>query len=253
MNKQQFQQMLHEFAAQAVPSNLDLWPAIRERLALRPHRRLRARLIPATRLGWLGLALAVLFVFSIIAYATGPEISRLLQKDERLRHVDLGLSQPLDLSQTIENVTVTVQWAYADADWVLIGYTIRSSDGRRFDPGDATLTEATGVTFPWQGGYGVTGHSDILQVTLPPGEGTFVEIFDNIPGLSTVPRTLNVHFTVYATELVLPSPQAIPPTTEATTETGVAQVQLQPMSGGTIIGPFTFDFNIPVISSDQSR
>lgn len=253
MNKQQFQQTLHELATQAVPSNLDVWSALRERISLRSHRTLRARLIPATRLGWLGLALAAVFIFSITAYATGPVISRLLQKDERLNHVDLSLSQPLDLSQTIENVTATVKWAYADSEWVLIGYTIRSSDGRRFDPYDATLTEATGITFQGQGGYGFTGHSDILQATLPPGEGTFVDIFDSITGLSTDSHTLNVHFTVYAQELILPSTQAIPPTTEATTETGVAQVQLQPMSGGTVIGPFTFDFNIPVVSSDQTR
>jgi len=251
MNKQQLQQTFHDLAARAVPANLDLWPAIRERVALRSHRTLRARLIPATRLGWLGLALASLFIISITAYATGPLVSRLLQRDERLKHVDLGLSQPLDLSQTIENVTVTVQWAYADAEWVLIGYTIRSSDGRRFDPYEATLTEATGITFQWQGGYGFTGHSDILQATLPPGEGTFVGVFNNIPSLSTVSRTLNAHFTVFAQELVLPSTQAIPTTTEATIETGVAQVLLQPISGGTIIGPFTFDFNITVVSSDQ--
>ena len=248
MNKQLFQQTLHELAAQAVPTDLDLWPAIRERLAHRSHRTLWARLIPATRLGWLGLALAVLFVFSITAYAVAPVISRLLQMDEQLKHADPArLGQPLDLSQTIDNVTITVQWAYADADRVLVGYTVRSSDGRRFDPYGETLTDATGITFQGQGGYGVTGQSDILQVTLPPGEGTFIRVFDNISKLSTMPRTLKVHFTVYAQELVLPSTQAIPSTTEA----GAAQAQ--PISGGTIIGPFTFDFNIPVVSSDQSR
>lgn len=251
MNKQKFQQVLDELAAQAVPSNLNLWPAIRERLALRPHRTLRAQLIPATRLGWLGFALAVLFIFSITAYAAGPVLSRLFQRDKRLKHVDLSLRQPLNLSQTIENVTVTVEWAYADADHVLVGYTIHTSDGRRFDPYHETLTDTTGVTFPWQGGYGVTGQSDILHVTLPAGEGTFVGIFDNI----SASHTLNVHFTVYAQELVLPSTQAVSPTpaTETTTESGVVQTQLEPMPAGALIGPFTFDFDIPVVSSSQSR
>lgn len=250
MNKQQFQQVLHELAAQAVPSNRDLWPVIRERLAPRSHRTLQLRILPATRLGWLSLTLVALFVFSTTAYAVAPVISRLLNKDERLKTIDLArFSQPLDLSQTIENVTVTVQWAYADADWVLIGYAIHSSDGRRFDPYGETLTDATGIPFQWQGGYGFTGHSDVLQATLPPGEGTFVGIFDNISGLSIMPRTLDLHFTVYAQELVLPATQDIPSTTEAE----VAQVQLEPISGGTIVGPFTFDFNIPVVSSDQSR
>lgn len=253
MNKQQFQETVHELAAQAVPANLDLWAAIRERVALRSHRTLRARLIPATRLGWLGLALASLFIFSITAYATGPVISRLLQGDERLKHVDLSSSQPLDLSQTIDNVTLTMQWAYADANYVLIGYTIRSSDGRRFDPFDDALTSSTGIPFQWQGRYGITGHSYILQVTLPPGEGTFVDIYNSIADLLTESNTLSVHFTVYASELVLSPTQDFTLTTEATTKTGVAQVQLEPTSGGVIIGPFTFDFTIPVISSNQSH
>lgn len=88
MNKQQFQQVLHELAAHAVPSNLDLWPAIRERLALSSYRTLRARLIPATRLGWPSFALVALFIFTITAYAAAPIISRLLQMDERLKHAD---------------------------------------------------------------------------------------------------------------------------------------------------------------------
>ncbi|MDO9129972.1 MAG: DUF4179 domain-containing protein, partial [Anaerolineales bacterium] len=203
MNKQQFQQTLHELAAQAIPSNLDLWPVIRARVAHKSHRTLWMRMLPATRLGWASLALVASFVFGVTAYAAAPVISRLLQMDEQLKYADpASLGQPFDLSQTIDNVTVTMQWAYADADRVLVGYTVRSSDGRRFDPYDATLTEATGIAFQWQGGYGVTGQSDVLQVTLPPGEGTFIEIFDNILGLSTVSRTLNVHFTVYAQELV---------------------------------------------------
>jgi len=245
MNKQQLQQTLHELATYAVPSNLDLWPAIRERLVRRSHRTLQTRLIPTTRLGWLGFAVAALFVFSITAYAAGPLISRLLQGDERLKHVDLALSQPLDLSQTIENVTVTLQWAYADADYVLVGYSIQTSDGRRFEPGGETLTDAVGNAFPWQGSYGVTGQSDILQVTLPTGEGTFVGIFDNVSTLNT----LNISFTVYTQELIALSTPKISSTHEAEVE----RVQLQPMPAGTTIGPFTFHFNIPVISFDQSR
>lgn len=239
MDKQLVQQVLCEFAEQAVPSEVDLWPTIRERLVPRLHRAPWMRLVPATGLGRLGLALASLLVFSLAAYAAGPAINRLLQKDERLEHLDLGLSQSLDLSQTIEDVTVAVQWAYADADRVLIGFAIRSSDGKRFEAGDMTLTEATGVTFPWQGTYGAE-------------DGTLVGIFDNGVGLSTVSRTLDVHFTVYAAELVLPS-QATLPTIESTTEAGAAQVQLQPMPVGAVVGPFTFDFSIPMASADSSR
>lgn len=244
MNKKQFQKALHELAAEAVSSDLDLWPTIRERLARRSHSTLKRRLIPSTRLGWLGFTLAVLFVFSITAYAAGPLISRLLHEDERLKHVDLALRQPLDMSQTIENVTITVHWAYADPDYVLLGYTIQSSDGKRFDPDGEHLKDAAGIAFPWQGGYGVSGQSDILQVALPPGEGTFVSIFDNVSALNA----LDVTFTVYTQELVFSS---IP--ISSTSEAGDDQVHLEPMPAGITIGPFVFEFNISVISSDHSR
>ncbi|MEM3460108.1 MAG: DUF4179 domain-containing protein [Candidatus Micrarchaeaceae archaeon] len=244
MKKQELRQILHEIAMQAVPSNRDVWPTLRERLTAQLHPRQRVRLLPATRLGWLGFALAVLFVFSITAYAAGPWLNRLFERDERLQHIDLSLSQPLNLSQTIENITVTVEWAYADTDWVLVGYTIRTSDGKRFDPYHETLTDKANITLPWQGTYGVTGQSDTLQVTLPAGEGTYVAIFDNI----SVSRVLDVQFEVRAQELVLPSIQAAP-TVEAT-ETAVV---LTPVPAGRIIGPFTFDFSVNVISSNQSR
>ncbi len=247
MNKQQFQQTLHELAAQAMPSNFDPWPAIRERLALRSHRRLRARLIPTTRLGWLGLALTALFIFSITAYAAAPVISRLLQMDEQLKYADPAtLGQPFDLSQTIDNVTVTMQWAYADADRVLIGYTIRSSDGRRFDPYVEMLTDATGAVFQSQGGYGVVGQSDILKVTLPSGEGSYIRVFDNTVKSSIAPQTLNLHFIVHVQELVT-SAAPVTPSLDS------GSVILQPVPIGEVIGPFTFEFSIPVASSSQSR
>lgn len=244
MKEQELQQILHEIAMQAVPSNRDVWPMLRERLIAQPHRRQRVRLLPATRLGWLGFVLAVLFVFSITAYAAGPWLNRLFEKDERLQHIDLSLSQPLNLSQTIENITVTVEWAYADADSVLVGFTIRTSDGKRFDPYHETLTDKAGITLPWQGTYGVTGQSDILEVTLPAGEGTYVAIFDN----TSASRVLDVQFEVRAQELVLPSIHTAP--TVETTETAVV---LTPVPVGRIIGPFTFDFNVNVVSSNQSR
>jgi hypothetical protein len=245
MKKQELRQVLHQLADQAVPSNYDMWPMLREQLAVQSHRSMRKRLTPATRLGWLAYALVVFLFISITAYATGPWISRLFERDERFQDIDLSLRQPLDLSQTIENVTITVEWAYADTDWMLVGYTICTSDGKRFDPYNEILTEKAGITLPWQGAYGVTGQSDMLQVTLPAGEGTYVAIFENI----SASRTLEVHFEVHAQELILPSQEASPPE-EDNSETTVL---LNPVPVGSIVGPFTFDFTAPVISSNQSR
>ncbi len=245
MKKQEFRQLLHEVAMQTVPSNRDIWPMLQERLTADLHRRQRVRLLPATRLGWVGFALATVFVFSITAYAGGSWLHRLLERDERLQHIDLSLSQRLALSQTIENVTVAVEWVYADTDRVLVGYTIRAADGKRFDPYGETLRDKADITLPWQSTYGMTGQSDALQVTLPAGEGAYTAIFDNI----SASPVLDVRFEVRAQELVLPSIHAAP-TMETTEETPLV---LAPVPAGRIIGPFTFDFNVTVVSSSQPR
>jgi hypothetical protein len=245
MKKQKLRQVLEQLANQAVPSDRDMWPMLREQLAVQSQRTMRKRLIPATRLGWLSFVLVAVLFLSITAYAAGPWISRLFESDERFQDIDLSLRQSLNLSQTIENVTITVEWAYADTDWVLVGYTIRNSDGKRFDPYNETLTEKAGITLPWQGAYGVTGQSDMLQVTLPAGEGTYVGIFENISESSS----LEAHFEVHAQELILPSQEATPPTVDNTEATEL----LTPAPAGRIIGPFTFDFFVPEISSNQSR
>jgi len=243
MKDQELRQILQEIATEAVPANSDVWPKLQESLINQPHRAKQARLIPASRLGWLGFALVILFVFSVTAYASGPWFSRLFAKDERLKGIDLSLIQSLNLSQTIEDVTVTVEWAYADADWVLVGYNIKNSDGKRFDPYHEVLTDKAGVPLPWQGTYGVTGQSDILQITLPVGEGTYVAIFDNLSKSSV----LEVQFEVHAQEFGVPSAQASS-TIGGTTET---EVVLTPMPVGRIIGPFEFGFTLLVTSSNH--
>jgi len=211
-----------------------------------------ARWVPATRLGWAALALAAVVVFGGLAAAARaavPGMVALLQKDERLQQVDLGRTQSLDLSQTIGGVTVTLEWAYADAQRVLVGYTVRSSDGRRFDPYHPALTDAAGQALLWQGGYGLTGRSDLLQEALPPGAGTFVEIFEYARRSSPLPEMLRLRFVTYVQELILPTASAAP-TSEAKAEAGAgaAVVELEPLPNGETIGPFEFEFSLAVPS-----
>ncbi len=245
MNKQQFKHALHELAVRAVPSSLDLWPTILARVNRQLHGTPWTRLFPNSRFGWVGLTFAVLLFLSATVYAAAPVISRLLQMDEQLKGADsASLGQSLDLSQTIGNVAVTVQWAYADTDRILIGYAIKSSDGRRFDPYSEALTDAAGMAFRASTGYGVTGQSDVLGVTLPPGEGTFIRVFEN--KVTTEAKPLSLRLTLYVQELILPS------TPDAhSLDSGV--VQVQPLNAATVIGPFTFDFTIPVVSAGQLR
>ncbi len=250
MNDQQLRQALHELAAQGVPPDMDLWPALEARVARR-RRAPWARLLPATRLGWAGLGLAILLAVGATVHATAPEIIRLLlqTQDGPLGGVDVAhLGQPLDLSQTMGNVTVTLQWAYADADRILIGYTIRSSDRRRYDPRDCELTDALGEALLFAGGYGVTGQSDIMGVTLPPGEGSYVYAFAHKAALPPVGQALKLRFALKVEELVLPT-GAGSPTANPTDTTGGAppyEVQLEPLPPGATLGPFVFELSIPM-------
>ncbi len=243
MNRQELRKALNEIATQVVPSNHDLWPMLRERLTTPRHSRQWVRLLPSTRVGWLGFILFFLFVFSITAYAAAPWISRLLERDERLKNIDLSLSQAVNQSQTIDDVTVMVEWVYADSDWVLVGYAMRSTNGKRFDPYHEMLMDKTGATFPWQGTYGVTGQSDVLQINLPAGEGTYAAIFKNTSAFGW----LDLQFEVSAQEIVLDTAQVAP--TAVTTE---PEVILTPVRRGSIIGPFIYSFSVTV-SEEKSH
>jgi hypothetical protein len=240
MNKLQIRHALVELAEQEAPAGLDLWPRVKAHAGHGGGRSGWTRWSPHSRAGWAGLALAGLLVLSATAYAASPVISRLLTMDEQFRDADAQrLGQSLDLSQTIGDVTVTAQWAYADDQRVLIGYTIKTADGRRFDPAGVSVTDATGAALHTTGGYGVVGHSDLLGVSLPPGESTNVAIFDSPAKAAGQPPSLKLHLTVYAAEYWLP--------TEAPTPVVAGNIaQAQPVTVLATSGPFELDFEVLV-------
>ncbi len=261
MNKGLFQQTLQELAAQALPATLDLRTTILTRAARQPVRK------PFTHpLTWTGVLLAAALVIGATAYASSPVIYRLLTMDDSLKNFDPATEgQPLDLTQTLGPLTVNLQWAYADADRVMLGYTVQSSDGRRFDP-YGVLVDPTGAISEAQGGYGVTGQSDILQVNLPPGEGSYVETFPACTGEAAIPNekgslrcypipadsingTLALHFTVQAYEQIIPTAAPVTPEASAPISTSA---EAQPATVGEQVGPFTFDFTTPVKPSSQT-
>jgi hypothetical protein len=253
MKEQQVTQVLQEIAEQEVPASLDLWPAIQARL--QPQRRASrwARWMPATRLGWPGLILGALLLFGGVAYALNPVISQVFGMFPGWQHVEEAhLAQELNLSQTLDGVTVTLERTYADANEILIGYTIKGPNGRRYDVYHLTLTDAAGIVFPGMFGSGMTGQSDILQVSLPPGEGVYVLAFD-AAAVEGTPPTLHLRLTMELVELVLPpsTPELSPtPDSPPAEPPDVMVVVLEPLptpAPEAIVGPFTFDFSVPFI------
>ncbi|HOR01114.1 MAG TPA: DUF4179 domain-containing protein [Anaerolineae bacterium] len=257
MNTQQLSRALHELEAERVPADLDLWPRVRARLVAQPGEVRRGRWLPVTRLGWVAVALVALLAVGATARvaATAPVIGRLLQLFEpEIAHQDdsASLGQALNLSQAIDNVTVAVEWAYADAQRIRVGYTLRSSDGRRFDPCHMTLTDETGAPMPFAMGYGVTGEAERLDVALPPGEGSYVSVFANEAQGVAPGELLKLRLEAEAEELILPTPvptsvPAAPGGPAANPKPG--SVLLEPLPVGERLGPFVFEFSIPVAAS----
>jgi hypothetical protein len=220
MNERQIGQSLHELARQAVPDDLDLWPAIRARVA--PRRRSRwVQLMPTIRLSRVFLVLGLCLALGAGAWAVSPIVDRLFRVDPGLDHVgQAGLGRDLALSQVVDGVTVTLERGYADANRIAIGLTVRGSYVLGYDLAHVTLSDTLDRTFPLSMGMGVKGQSDILQLELSSGEGAHVLSFD-ASALQSASSTLDLHLVVEVARSPMPLSQHV-------------------------IGPFIFDFSLPL-------
>jgi hypothetical protein len=220
MNERQIGQSLHRLAGQAVPDDLDLWPAIRARVAPQ-HRSRWVHLKPTTRPGWALLVLALCLAFGVGAWAVSPIVDRLFRVEPGLDHVgQAGLGQDLALSQTVDGVTVTLERGYADANRIAIGLTVHGSYILGYDLANVVLMDVHDRTFPLSMGMGVKGQSDVLQLELSSGETAHVLSFD-VSALRGAPSTLDLRLVVEVARSPMPLSRHV-------------------------IGPFIFDFSLPL-------
>ncbi len=252
MKEQQATQILQELAEQEVPASLDLWPAIQAQL--QPRRSSRwAQVLPATRLGWAFLVLSLFLVIGATAYAVNLwEVMPFWRPIE-----EAGLGQEVHLSQTLNGFTVTLERVYADANQVLVGFTVRGPSDQRVHLTEITLTDDQGTVFPGMLGAGVVNTSDILGVSLPPGTQGEVFTFD-ASAVQGTPSELKLHLEMalwipvtdqHATptvegEMPAQEPQAQITEGESTT---VMATPAQTMRDAFVAGPFTFAFSVPFI------
>jgi hypothetical protein len=128
-------------------------PAVPSRLRAAPPLIVRRNIYPGWR--WTRTALvAALAIFALVGatYVALPLLQQLWVSDRGLAHVaNAGLVRDVDAAQTIDGVTVHLQRAYADANRVVVGYTVefpksvRSNDsGATPMVGEVTLTDADG-------------------------------------------------------------------------------------------------------------
>lgn len=220
MKKEHIKQILYEISEEEVSNDLDIWPAIQTRLGTQRLR--KTSFIPVTvRLGWVGIGFVLLLLAGSVVYALSPIIQNLLTMDPGLNSVESdGLGYSLNLNQTINEVTVVLNWVYADESRVTVGYSIHTDDGEDYEPQQFILTDAEGHSFSSIVGIGTTSTSEETGVTASSGESGYIFSFD-AASVPNKPPTLNLQL-----EILLKS--------RATSE---------------VAGPFTFNFDTPFTPS----
>lgn len=183
------------------------------------------------------------------ALAIAPRLRHALDMDPGAKHVvqsEMGVS--LGQSQAIGAYVVTIDRVYADANRVVLGYSVEGPTNPGFNQlVGATLSDNAGHALPQRGGLGA-GDGD--------RHGEYLEWFD-ASGVSGEPNEITLHLSIEAIrvmEWIGPSPQ---PSETDTADQGppvsgsmiVDQIPANGVSGSyrytTIPGPLTFQFTVP--------
>ncbi|CCF84964.1 DUF4179 domain-containing protein [Nitrolancea hollandica] len=182
--------------------------------------------------------LLALIVLASGGYATAPHLMQMMQRtlstnDPAASYVaEHALGQALHRSQTIDDITVTLDRVYADANRIIIFYEItvremRGSDGR-WHAGDIELTDTAGRTYRML---------FLQEQSDPESMGSTVGEISFDPGALPV-DTGNVTF-----RMTVPGVGAFRDTVRSFSNG-------QAIPGDQIVrvpGPWTFDFTVPVI------
>jgi hypothetical protein len=223
MNGQRVVRLLHEITGQEINSAFDIWTYIKTQLDS-AHQRLRRKKISSiTCLSWSILALFLLLTLGSIGYAKTDVMKRLIHQDPGLRSVEQdNLFHGINLSQTIDDVTVNLQQVYADASRIAVVFTIGSHSNQRYDPYKIVLTDTAGTVYAPMISMGDVDKSYILDLSLPKGSDVYVWVdsFD-ASSIQDPPNRLFLRLSVELKKFRL----------------------FDPFSTDGIIGPFTFDFN----------
>jgi hypothetical protein len=179
------------------------------------------------------LAAACVAMLAVLAlgggvYALTGGLDHVLHSDPGAQQAALAdLGRPFDLARSADGFTVTLRWAYADANRVIVGYTVAGPEGRHFLRLDAmlagqndlrpTITDAQGRVLPMESG--------VLPGLYPQDVGQLTS-FD---AAALVGQSGEV-----ALRLTLPELRV------------VEQIDPQaPARQFTVLGPFAFDFVVP--------
>lgn len=236
MDDKQLTRLLHDIA-QEVPDDMNLWPHIQAAT----HRTSRwAGLIPKTRIGWVAAVIGALLMVGAGAYA----VEQLLQiSDPGLEAANTAnLVVHFNETQTIGDVSVTLEYAYADANRLAIAYhgtasvpanTATSVGFTQVSLSDDQGREYDQILFGGGGGGG-GGDANSEYVTVSFG------LVDNYATsmITDAPEALNLRLELMVGDMG----SGMMPSGDGAGDVPTPEVTVEPF---TPVGPFIFEFTIP--------
>ena len=174
--------------------------------------------MPRTRLAWVLLPLLLLFIGGTV-YAASSVIEEFFQKLPGSVGKN-GLSQEMDLSQTINGVTFRLERAYADSNVVLLGLSISGPTDYFTWGGKLATVDGQSISGSLVQGF-KPGSTQVFNNWAPSERAAVVDTFDT-SSLTPVSSELNLKLTIPVQDWTNPVPDA------------------------PVVGVFTFNFSVPV-------
>jgi len=217
MYKKELEQELRDYfkiKVKKIEPTDEWWTNTVYNISQQKHRPSWFGLLPKTRLAWVLLPLIIL-LFGGVVYGTISGVQKLfnsLAKDVEIA----GLAQTVNVSQTIDGVTITLEKVYADSNVVLIGYTVEKANETKIFYGGKLFTSDGLQLFP------LGGMSNAIDsAKLGVRDDAMIWIYDASTLIGT-PSELNLKLEISPT--FLPDPNT---PTQAS------------------VNPFTFNFTVP--------
>ena len=221
MEVERLEQELRDYLtaeAREVEPPIEWWNTIISGLEDRINTSFWKKFMPKTRLAW-ALSMLVLLVVSGTAYA-GTFIVKELFLNYTGEIEEAGLARELDVSQTVGDITVRLERAYADGNVVLAGFTIAGHGDKYFTHKNELETD-NGQILPMMFSMGVVPGSEMVMGDWRPSERiAFMAAFDASP-ITGEPSSLNLILHLQISESPLPE-----------------EIQSS-------INSFSFDFSVP--------
>ncbi len=233
MKAERLEQELRDYfiaEVQQVEPSREWWNNTISSLGEQRYRSFWSVLMLKTRLAWALLPLVFLLIGGT-AYGATLVVRNLFSNYAR-QVEEAGLAQELDLSQTVDGVTVRLERAYADGNVVLVGFTVSGPEERYFAHG-GKLSTLDGQGLSQMFAAGVVPGSEIISGGWRPTERTALIAAFDASSLYRESTVISFHLETRVDR---------PPLAEG----------FQPS-----IGPFIFDFDLPfnavkVVSVEQT-